>query len=953
MSQVGGGVSTRSSARKAAVARAESPSSPSAGLQRSIANAQHSLATSSASSHTRRTSPMPPFPDLHLPPLPQPTFSAMHGLPKPASLNISDKEDFFGRSVSSSPPSRPPMTTVIIGPPQAHAPGGYMSTEYALTGHPPFSANGGGVNSAAFLPPRDAPVVQRKASPTAGSVGRSLTPIPVGGDAPLIPSFFPLLTTRIPKGFNTVAAQTPAHDEVVGSRCDFSFDGEEEDFDASPSRQRAGRIPNDHKEILDGGIREIDEIFLRMHKETGRTVTNLQNHYLASKGLKRTARSIWNQYQRYFAANRVQERAACGDENAECKDAFLHFQTRFTNWREILSQVDEIITQEEACASGYRRRTAFNQAVQKLKALVRINHQTHGFQTFAVIMGNQPNMDQNLFSIIESPGAQGFMGEKEEDRACAMYTSDFIGSFRAHVNTLANKAHVANFRSQQEAGVSGGPSSQPQLAGLLTSSPTRKEVQAVDKQTKLAVPTGKPAKARKLVGVNISASAFPWKQLDKTLVSQGGIILNYPDNVPFPNVSPNPTYVGPACKPESRNGTGIRTIGIPTMRRLANCCHDGEDGIRFVGGYSRKLIEDSLVPWIVGPIPGDATSPVRCLYYDGSARRVPRQSLPAEWLSTVKKESPSTPRASREPVTPRHSSSPTRSRSSTPTPRGAKEVSPLSLPPPKTISSQTPSPPFNRQAARLPSPTPQPAKEPIRLPTPLPPPENQPKRSAGSIPPFANLHSHPRARVVRRATCARNGWQAIGNLAHPTFESHNNPRFVIQTGIRVLEDSTSNTPSSKRLKSLSPNSSQSEDSGAGSLPPPALNPSSDYPHPHNPSSPQEAGSSLPALTPTSNQQGPVSSSRPSGQDIIKQHEGLDTLTTPVNNPSIPPEVAQAMPDRSGLQAPPSMHPGSYAPPSWQSGYGGYPHYGHLPYYPPPPRWGYPDAHPNYYQPEPQ
>ncbi|KAH6867832.1 hypothetical protein BKA70DRAFT_1452514 [Coprinopsis sp. MPI-PUGE-AT-0042] len=122
-------------------------------------------------------------------------------------------------------------------------------------------------------------------------------------------------------------------------------------------------------------------------------------------------------------------------------------------------------------------------------------------------MGNQPNTDQNLFSIIESPGAQGFMGEKEEDRACPMYTSDFIGSFRAHVNTLANKAHVANFCSQQETGVSGGPSSQPQFAGLLTSSPTRKEVQADDKQTKLAVPTGKPAKARSASVLSTSSAS--------------------------------------------------------------------------------------------------------------------------------------------------------------------------------------------------------------------------------------------------------------------------------------------------------------------------------------------------------------------------------------------------------------------------------------------------------------
>jgi hypothetical protein len=95
--------------------------------------------------------------------------------------------------------------------------------------------------------------------------------------------------------------------------------------------------------------------------------------------------------------------------------------------------VDELIAQQDACVSGYRRRTGFNQFNQTLAALARVNHQTHGFQLFGIIMGNQPNTNHNLFSIIESPGVEGFMGDREENGSCAMYKSDFIGSFRSHI----------------------------------------------------------------------------------------------------------------------------------------------------------------------------------------------------------------------------------------------------------------------------------------------------------------------------------------------------------------------------------------------------------------------------------------------------------------------------------------------------------------------------------------
>ncbi|KAH6883687.1 hypothetical protein BKA70DRAFT_1446691 [Coprinopsis sp. MPI-PUGE-AT-0042] len=980
-SQVGGGVSTRSSARKAlALARPGTPPTPSAGLQRSISKAQHALAGDSASSHIRRVLPMPQFPDLRLPHPPQPKLSGDSETPQnPPEFNGSnnDNDDDFFRS-DRTPLSQPRLAHYSLVTPQAHPPADATLNDGSLARLHASSEHASG----------DDPLHSHRDITDGKGKARALPAVPEEEDDPLIPSFFPLLAAKIPKGFNTLAAQAPAQDEVEGSRCDFSFDGDEEEFDTSPSPKST-------------------TFFLRMHKATGRTVSNLRNHYLASKGLKRATRSIWNKYQWYFAANRVQERAACGNENAECKEVFLHFQTRFANWREILSQVDEILTQEEACASGYRRRTAFNQAIQTLKTLARINDQTHGFQTFTIIMGNQPNTDQNLFSIIESPGAQGFIGEKEDNRPCAMFTSDFIGSYRAHVNTMANNTHIANFHAHQ---VEAAQSQSQGLSTVLALHPTQTEQQPENKQMKLAAPKPHARSASvvstsstsdgndtalrntirdffhtklKLVNVTISPSSFPWKQLDRTLVSQGGVILNYPNDVPFPNVSSDPTYNGPPCKAEGgRNGTGIRKIGIAAMRWLASRCHDGDDGLRFIGGYSKHLIKTSKVPGIIGPVPSDASGTIRCLYYDGSAKWVPHQVLPAEWVTNIKHESPPTPKASKGPiqVVPNHDLSPSPSRSSTTTPgcaKGTACLSPLpppistqfSMPPPRNQGAALPSPtpratkqpvsfPMPTPPPALPSPTPRAAEQPVSFPTPTPPPADHPTLSSKPTNPLANLHSHPRARIAgpRPTSSTTIGPSSVGSqeapLMHGVVENSTKASPIQSskpaTSKRVLEDRETDTPSSKRLKSRSPDPSHMEGGRARALPtiPAVLGPSSGHPHSRQPALPLEAGSSPPILTPVLKEQAP---------DAIKPRGGLDSTAIPVNvnNPTVPPDVSHT-PDHSGLQVPPSMHQSSYAQPTWQSGYGSYPPYGHPSYYPPPPpQWGYPDGRPNYYQQEAQ
>ncbi|KAH6907825.1 hypothetical protein BKA70DRAFT_1427658 [Coprinopsis sp. MPI-PUGE-AT-0042] len=949
-SQIGGGVTTRSSARKVQKPpEQDNTPTPTARMQRSVSRAQQAAASGSASS-CRTISPSP---TRRLSPSANPKLARL-----PEALgddtDADDDDDFFG------PQNR---NRVPLSQPRFGAAHGALETS-----NPATSVSNGPPNH----PKNNGPV------PLSASTGGHLPPGNCAGDESLapthnlrhtsssLPSFLHPLPTSIPEGFDTIAAGLPAPDEETGSQCKYSIDGDEEDFDASPSRQRAGRIPQDHKEIFDSGFEEIDAIFSRIQAATGRTIENVHNHYLATKGLTRAKRNTWNKYQRYFAKFRVEERIACGNPFAECAEAFLHFQTRFANWRDILEQADEIITQEAACGSGYRRRTAFNQLVQKIKALARTSHQTHGFQMFTLVMGNQPNSDQNLFFIIESPGAEGFIGEKEHDAPCAMYASDLMGSFRAHIGTLANKAHVANFRTQHEltAGLGSGEGLSHTKQSRPPSSPTRKVLHVEDKQGQATSPKAKARSASVLsnvstsdgndaqlrftirdffhkqlgiIGVKMSASALPWKKMRDTVAGHGAVILNYPD-VPFPDSSPDPTYTGSA-KTEGQTGeTGIRRIGIRAMRQLAQRCTTGEGGIRFLL-HSKSVIKQNHVPWIVGTIPEGKTAPVRCLYYNGSAKWVPRQLLPAEWISTVKHESPQTPKAPPRELTP-------------------YPDSPDSFAPPPITQ------PFEHITCSdsAQTPTSQPTNQHTRSPTPTKTVEDT-THSSKPVPLFANLHSHPRARLVG-PPAASSEKTADPTALQPTTETSalvNNlvqaplSQSTVQSPIlpskRPLEDIGSPSVLSKRLKSVSPIHPQPN---ALAVPPAPLDhDTSRVPSPlidtsfGNARTPSVVDAPLQHPTVASpgaplDQENRYSQSR---NDVLDGAH-LATSLDPIN-----PSINTTMPDTSGGQPPSSIYQGSYAPPpSWQGGYSGYPPYGHHAYFPPP-QYGYPDARHHYYQQE--
>jgi hypothetical protein len=293
MSQIGGGVLTRSSSKKVPRASGED-----------VAPSPSSSGGPSASSRT--------------PLFPQPRFGGY-------TLPPGDLEDPFDDYFRNSPPSPSPLTrpsessnsmcqtsfmTPAIGFPTVSDHSAPSSLLSVLTNMSPAQGK--------LHDPKDAPPAHEEHS-SAPSIVQSPP------EAPTIPFQIgiPGFPVTIPKDFDVLAAQSPADDEVLGACCSVSFDGEEEDFDASPSRQRAGRIPNDHKEAIDEGVRKIDAIIAKMHEKTGRTSENLLNHYLASKGFKRVGRSVWNQYQKYFAAFRVEERVACGNPTAKCKS--LHF----------------------------------------------------------------------------------------------------------------------------------------------------------------------------------------------------------------------------------------------------------------------------------------------------------------------------------------------------------------------------------------------------------------------------------------------------------------------------------------------------------------------------------------------------------------------------------------------------------------------------------------------------
>ncbi|KAH6901158.1 hypothetical protein BKA70DRAFT_1437044 [Coprinopsis sp. MPI-PUGE-AT-0042] len=712
MSQLGGGVLTRSSVKKASRPPEESKPSPSARLQCSLARLQRGDAGSASA---------------RLPALAQPRFTGQdEAAETPLSAPAVDDDDSFGQTISS------PLTRMSSGI-TSHAPEKRLDTVGYAKAFDSASLSSSALSTKQSQPKLSSlghqHIAPHSCAPsTPGSTNRPLDQIPEDGELPslhppfapppigspplphhpLLAALHPFMNTHFPENFDILAAQAPADDEEDGSRCEVSIDGEDEDFDASPSHQRAGRIPNSHKSVIDQGNREIDEIFLRMHRETGRTVENLQNHYLASKGFKRVTPNLWNQYQRYFKKFRVQERIACGNPNAQCNEAFNHFRSRHVNWRQVITEIDEILTQQAACVSGYRRRTSFNQFNQKLEALARTNHQTHGFELFAVIMGNQPNTDQNIFSIVESEGAQGFMGEEGEDGACMWAVSrSFATSERTSSSNLANKAHVATFRSQHDTNAFAPPpmSTGPERLKRKEKPTEDKQIQPVKRSASVVSATSDLKNDITLirdffhsqlgaVGISISHNALPWAKLVDRVGAHGGVILDYPEDVPFPAISDDPTYTGTACKSDGRKEEfGVRSIGTQAVRRLAQRCHSGEGGIRFIGGVSTANIKGSVIPWIVGPVSTRDISGIRCLFFNGQARRLPLSSLPVEWFPESQHElSPSTPKPSKhKPMSMSESPAAPKRLPHTSKARG-EPTSPRS--PPAPVRSFPPVPPF-------------------------------------------------------------------------------------------------------------------------------------------------------------------------------------------------------------------------------------------------------------------
>jgi hypothetical protein len=231
------------------------------------------------------------------------------------------------------------------------------------------------------------------------------------------------------------------------------------------------------------------------------------------------------------------------------------------------------------------------------------------------------------------------------------------------------------------------------------------------------------------------------------------------------------------------------------------------------GSWRLVLYHGSLAP---SPVGRDVNSPIRCIFYDGQAKMVPRQLLPQEWFSPVKHESLPTPKASSNKTVLSHrDSSPSRSRSSTPTQRRTKKSPPT---PSWGFGSRALTPLLEIPSARSPSRTLQDVEKPPASP-PHPFEETRLTHSPKPVTPPINLDSHPQALIVGASPTQ------FATIEQPSATSHESQRCSTGGGTsssqpmtpstvnvtsskRALEDAESNSLSSKRLKSLTPNPSE-------------------------------------------------------------------------------------------------------------------------------------------------
>ncbi|KAI0371632.1 hypothetical protein BV20DRAFT_153020 [Pilatotrama ljubarskyi] len=302
-----------------------------------------------------------------------------------------------------------------------------------------------------------------------------------------------------------------------------------------------------------------------------------------------------------------------------------------------------------------QRRTIFKKHSAKLADLMNAGEELHGFSGALLLVGSSVNSDAGLATVHMTKNAEGFFEEK-----CRADEDIIIGHMRALVyhNVSQYTVNLAwdtlDVDEREAPSDAKAPRERPSEGALKTS---RREISTPLATSKRRAPSPIPSPAKSAgnadgdsdadllmerkerpkyitsrlrtllddAGVKgISGSLFPWKSLPSILASNGVVLRNWPENVPWP------------LEPEStttKSSKGISSLKSNQLVALLGALKDEKHRLKFEAHQGNRIdLIKSRIPVMHG-VPPPYSSAYACgrrLFANGTTDRagLPRLTAP-------------------------------------------------------------------------------------------------------------------------------------------------------------------------------------------------------------------------------------------------------------------------------------------------------------------------------------
>ncbi|KAG6374453.1 hypothetical protein JVT61DRAFT_4495 [Boletus reticuloceps] len=300
---------------------------------------------------------------------------------------------------------------------------------------------------------------------------------------------------------------------------------------SEPSGGNLGRPSAAVTEMLESGFASINDQFSQLAGRVGMPFPQVVARF-TRRFARLNSTNGWNLYQKYFAANKVQELARLPENkvveatpSSQMAKCYQLFRSEYTEtWNEILTTFEEAESLVDVARTVAHRQQTFAKVVRNMVLAFNSMAKAHSIEGAFLMAGKVVNQDSGLGHVFTTEGAQNFFLDR-----CRADDNEILAHFKAHVYNKSSLDHVALAFNAAGEQVLGNISKEAEDAEDVVeiADPNEREDHAHVRKAFVA--------ALKKVGCTwASGKLFPWKALPSKLAKSGVVCYNYPDNIPFP-----------------------------------------------------------------------------------------------------------------------------------------------------------------------------------------------------------------------------------------------------------------------------------------------------------------------------------------------------------------------------------------------------------------------------------